>query len=306
MNTILGAGGAIGNELAKELQKNNQPIRLVGRHPKPFANAELKPADLSNYEQTQNAVKGSSIVYLTAGLAYDIKVWRELWPKIMRHTIDACKQHNARLIFFDNVYCLGKVNGAMTEETPFHPTSKKGEVRAQIATLLLNEIKAGNIKAMITRSADFYGPDCGTSVFNSLVTDKFAKGKKAQWLINDKVKHSYTYTRDCGKALWLLSQTETAWNQTWHMPSAHPPLTGKEMIEIAAKYFGVKPGYMVISKFFARLGGLFNTIIKELNEMIYQNDSDYIFDSSKIEKAFGIIPTSYEEGIKATAESYLK
>ena len=304
MHTILGAGGAIGNELSKVLLQNNLPIRLVSRHPKSFANAELKAADLSNYQQTAGAVTGSSVVYLVSGLDYNIKVWRELWPKIMKNAIDACKQHNARLIFFDNIYCLGKVNGPMTEETPFNPSSKKGEVRAEIATMLLNEIKSGNITAMIARAADFYGPGCKTSVFNSLVTDKFAKEKKAQWLMNDKVKHSFTYTPDCGKALWLLSQSETSWNQIWHMPTAHPPLSGKELIDLAAKYFGIVSKYTVHSKFLIRIGGLFSTLLKELNEMLYQNDSDYVFDSSKIEEAFGIEPTSYEEGIKATVKSY--
>jgi nucleoside-diphosphate-sugar epimerase len=303
MHTILGAGGAIGTELAKVLQEQNQPMRLVSRNPKPFGNAELVAADISDATQTADAVKGSSIVYLTAGLTYDIKVWRKLWPAIMQNAIDACKKHNAKLIFFDNVYALGKVVGPMTEESPLNPCSNKGEIRAQLVTMLMNEVKAGNIIAMIARAADFYGPDCKTSVFNSLVTDKMATGKKAQWLIDAKPKHSFTYTPDCGRALWLLSQNQNAWNQVWNLPTAHPALTGKEMIEHSANEFGVKPGFMIISKFMCKLLGLFNTTIKELGEMTYQNDSDYIFDSSKIEKAFGITPTSYQDGIKALAQS---
>jgi len=34
MITIVGAGGAIGNELVKLLAATNQPFRLVGRNPK--------------------------------------------------------------------------------------------------------------------------------------------------------------------------------------------------------------------------------------------------------------------------------
>jgi uncharacterized protein YbjT (DUF2867 family) len=34
MITILGAGGAIGGELAKLLAASNQPFRLVGRNPR--------------------------------------------------------------------------------------------------------------------------------------------------------------------------------------------------------------------------------------------------------------------------------
>ncbi len=37
--------------------------------------------------------------------------------------------------------------------------------------------------------------------------------------------------------------------------------------------------------------------MKESYEMLYQYDRDYVFDSSKFEKAFGFKPTSYEAGI---------
>ena len=53
----------------------------------------------------------------------------------------------------------GKVAGPMTENTPYAPCSKKGEIRAKIATALMNEVQAGGLSAMIARSADFYGPD---------------------------------------------------------------------------------------------------------------------------------------------------
>jgi nucleoside-diphosphate-sugar epimerase len=305
MHTILGAGGVIGNELYKVLKENNQPVRLVSRNPKMRDAAETVAADLMHYQQVAEAVKGSSVVYLTAGLQYNVKIWAQSWPVIMRNTIDACQQHQAKLIFFDNIYCLGKVNGPMTEETPFNPVSKKGEIRARIASDLLNEIKAGKLTALIARAADFYGPHCKTSVFNMLVTDNYAKGKKAQWLINENLKHSFTYTPDCGKALWQLANAEKAWNQVWHLPTAHPPLTGKGLIEMAARYMGVEPRYSIISKWMIRLGGLFNGVIKELYEMAYQNDSDYIFDSSKIERALDLKPTPYEQGLKAVADTYV-
>ena len=172
------------------------PIPLVSRNPKPVNGALTKSADLTNAAQTDEAVKGSSVVVLCPGLQYDIRIWNEQWPVIMNNTINACKKHNARLIFFDNVYMLGKVTGAMTEATPYNPVSKKGELRANIASQLMDEVKAGNITAMIARAADFYGPNCNTSVLNLLVFDKMAKGKKAQWMVNDTVaSFFYFYTR---------------------------------------------------------------------------------------------------------------
>jgi nucleoside-diphosphate-sugar epimerase len=227
MVSILGARGAIGSELFKELSARSEPIRLVSRKPKMVSEAaDVVAADLSNLDDTLGAVSGSRVAVLVVGLKYDVKVWRELWPRIMHNAIEACKRSKARLIFFDNVYMYGKVEGAMTEETPFRPCSKKGEIRAAIATNLLNEIKAGNLTALIARSADFYGPRVATSLPNKLVFDKFARGAKAMWLGNDSVKLSFTFTPDAARSLVLLADTEGARNQTWHVPTAPEPPTG--------------------------------------------------------------------------------
>jgi hypothetical protein len=43
----------------------------------------------------------------------------------------------------------------MTEETPYNPCRRKGELRAQIATRLMDEVSAGNLVGMIARAADF-------------------------------------------------------------------------------------------------------------------------------------------------------
>jgi len=305
MQTILGAGGAIGRELLRELSQAGKQVRVVGHNPKLVQGAaEVVSADISNLDQTIRAVSGSTVVHLLIGLKYDFKVWRELWPRIMNNANEACKRANAKLIFFDNVYMYGKVSGRMTEETPFNPCSKKGEIRAQIATTLLNEIKAGKLNAMIARSADFYGPHAMTSVANILVFDKLVKGGTASWLVNDSVPHSFTFTPDTARSLVLLADTESAWNQTWHVPTTSNPPTGNEFIQMVADAFGVKPKYRVLSRPVIRIAGLFDSNIRESYEMLYQSDSEYLFDSTKFSKAFGFEPTSYAEGIRRTALAY--
>jgi uncharacterized protein YbjT (DUF2867 family) len=81
MQTILGAGGVIGNELAKSLMIYTDQIRLVSRNPKAINhNDELFAADLLDPKAVQAALKGSSVAYLTAGLPYSTKIWQEKWP----------------------------------------------------------------------------------------------------------------------------------------------------------------------------------------------------------------------------------
>jgi nucleoside-diphosphate-sugar epimerase len=305
VHTILGAGGAIGTSLVGELVARRLPVRLVARNPRPVAGATaLHAADLSNLDDTVSAVAGSAVVHLLVGLKYDRRLWRELWPRIMSNTIEACKRARAKLIFFDNVYMYGKVRGAMTEETPFNPSSHKGETRAQVATALLREMKSGNLTALIARSADFYGPHARTGIANILVFDRLASGGKAAWPANDAVPHSFTYTPDAAKSLALLASADAAWNQTWHVPTAPDPPTGAAFIRQAAKALHVAPRYRVLSRPMVKLAGLFSTEVRELHEMLYQNDSDYVFDSTKFSRAFDFEPTPYGKGIEKTAAAY--
>jgi nucleoside-diphosphate-sugar epimerase len=304
MQTILGAGGIIGKELAKSLPKYTDRIRLVSRHPKKVnPSDEIVAADLVVAEQALKAVQGSEIVYLTAGLPYNIKTWQSQWPVIMQNVIDACKKHSAKLVFFDNVYSYGRVEGWMTENTAMHPSSKKGEVRKKIADMILDEVGRGNLKAIIARAADFYGPNTPLSFVNVMVFDNIRQRKKAQWLINDKVRHSLTYTPDAGKATAILGNTESAYNQVWHLPTDKNALTGEEFIGKVAKEFGLSPRYLVLSRWMVQMVGLFNGVVRESVEMLYQNDADYLFDSSKFENAFEFKATSYSQGIRDTVKS---
>ena len=304
MHTILGAGGPVANALTRELVNNNEVVRLVSRKPiTPTANnVSWKKADLLNLAELREAVKGSTVIYLTAGLVYDKKIWAAQWPVIMQNVITLAKETGARLIFFDNVYMYGLVKDPMKEDTPYHPCSAKGEVRAKIANQLMDEVKAGNIRASIARGADFYGTDSGNSFFDMMVLTNFSKKLKAQWLGKPGELHSFSYIPDMGKAMYLLGQNPESDNQIWHMPTA-PALTGKQFIEIAARAYSVEPKYFAINKFMLWAYGLFNKLVMGTVEMYYQYDHDYIFDSSKFEKYFNFKPTSYEDGIKAMSQT---
>jgi nucleoside-diphosphate-sugar epimerase len=307
MITILGAGGVIANHLTPLLVAQNKPFRVVSRTARPTPGAtEVVAADLTDRDQTLRAVAGSSVVLLLVGLQYDRKIWAEQWPRIMANAIEASKRAGARLLFFDNVYMYGRVNGPMNEEAPFNPCSRKGEIRTQIATTLLDEMKAGALTAMIARAPDFYGPATPTGVANVLVFDAWAKNQKASWLVDDSVPHSLIYTPDAARAVLALAESDSAWSQTWHLPTTPNPPTGREFITAAAQAMNRAPKYRVLSPLMVRLFGWFNPVVGEIYEMLYQNDSPYVFDSSKYARAFGFSGTPYDEGIRATAASYRK
>ena len=296
MQTIIGAGGAIGVELARALTVYTTDIRLVSRDPRKVNETDnLYPADVLDTDALKEAIRGSEIVYVTVGFPYSYKVWKKNWPAFIRSLLSACEREDCKLVFFDNVYMYDKEHlSPMTEETPVNPPSRKGEVRRVLADMILNS----RVKALIARSADFYGPSISTSLLTETVFKPLSAKKTANWLVNDQCKHSFTYTPDAGKATALLGNTEKAYGQVWHLPTAGNPPTGKQWVETIAHSLGTTPKYRVVSPLMVRLLGLFMPIMRETHEMLYQYDRDYVFDSSKFEKDFAFRPTSYEEGIR--------
>lgn len=300
--TLIGAGGAIGSPLAQMLLDQQQPVRLLSRSGANLPQAEARKTDVFNQRELTEAVRGSRVAYLLVGLDYNTKFWQEKWPVVMQNTLRACAETGVPLIFFDNVYMYGPVQGKMTEETPFQPSSKKGEVRARIATQLLEAVQRGELRAGIARSADFYGPWADTkSMFYQTVLKNLAAGKKAQWLGDPAMPHSMSYTLDCARALITLADDATSFNQTWHVPTHNPPPVPTDLIQMAATEMGVpNKGVQAASKNLVRFLGLFMPIMREMVEMIYQTEQPYWFDSTKFEQRYGVQPTSYEQGIRET------
>jgi nucleoside-diphosphate-sugar epimerase len=306
MQTILGSGGAIGIELAKSLSEYTTNIKLVSRNPeKVNPEDKLHKADLLLPGEVQKAVKGSEIVYVTVGFPYQTKFWQTHWPDFISSVIEACIQEQCKMVFFDNIYMYDPDHlDGMTEETPLRPVSRKGKVRAEVAGRIMKQVETGRLKALIARSADFYGPGIkNTSVLTETVINPLSNGKTASWMGSMEYRHSYTYTPDAGRATAILGNTEDAYNQVWHLPTAPDPMTGREWIKAFASELGVSPKSRTLSKPMLRMLGIFIPVMKELIEMLYQYDREYVFNSAKFEKRFEVAPTAYQNGIREIVRS---
>ncbi len=304
MQTILGAGGAIGFELAKSLQSYTKDIRLVNRNPKKVNPSDsLFAADLSNKDQVAGAIKGSEICYLTLGYSYSTKIWREKWPPLIKNVVEACITYNAKLVFFDNVYAIGRNNtGHITEISPISPTSKKGEIRAQVDRHILDKISSGSLTAIIARAPDFFGPVKANSVLMNLVYDNLFKNKAAQWFCNADVPHTMGYTPDLAHGTALLGNTPDAYNQIWNLPTSQDSLTGREWVKVFSEAMGKEAKVQVLPAWGIYALGLFVPILAEMYEMHYQFDSPYHFDSSAFCKRFSFTPTTIKDAVKQTLE----
>ncbi len=301
MQTILGANGQIGEELARELKRNyTSDIRIVSRNAKKVNDSDtIFSADLSDRKKAVEAVKGSEIAYFTLGLPMDTELWEKQFLNIMKNVIEACKINGTKLVFFDNTYMYPQSNEVLTEETRFDPVGRQGRVRKQMTEMLLKEMEAGTIEAVICRAPEFYGPGKTQSITNSLIFSAIKEGKKLKVPLRDDKLRSLIWTPDASRATALIGNTPDAYGQTWHLPVDDHKLTYKEFIALASQMYGREFRYSVIPKIAFTIGSLFNKNAKELLELLPRYQYDNLFDDSKFRKRFpGFTVTPYRQGIE--------
>ena len=312
---ILGSGGAIGRALAPALAAYAATVRCVSRSPHGLPTGDSTtayvhhPADLLAPAAVAEAVRGASVAYLTAGLAYDTAVWRRDWPRLVDNVVAACAKTGARLVFFDNVYAYAASSYRhMTESAPLDPPSAKGAVRAAVLERLWRAHAAAEVEVCVARAADFYGPGIANSLLLELVIKRLAAGKAAQWLRGNgagaplpspDVPHSFTYTPDAGRHLALLGNDDRAYGESWHLPTAPAPWTPREWVARAADLLGVPAKLQVLPRWLWRGLALVNADLRELYDVRQQVAGPYVFDSGKFEGVFGAGATPYAEGLRA-------
>lgn len=301
MQTILGANGQIAIELAKELKKKyTSNIRLVSRDPQKVNDTDmLFSANLLDKQKTEKAVKGSEIAYLTVGLPMNTKMWVDQFPTMMRNVIDACKKYHTKLVFFDNTYMYAQNETPLTEESEFAPIGPKGKVRAEITTMLLDEMAANNLEAVICRAPEFYGPGKTQSITNAIIYDNIKQGKKLKVFISDATLRTLIWTPDASKAMALIGNTPNAYNQTWHLPCDDDRLTYEQLIKLTSKIYGKQFSYTIVPKIAFKIGGVFKSQMKELQELLPRYKHNNIFVSTKFKNRFPEFSvTTYQEGIE--------
>lgn len=301
MQTILGANGQIGEELARELKRNFTPdIRIVSRNAQKVNDTDTTfSADLSVKERAIEAVKGSEIVYFTLGLPISSGLWEKEFPLITRNVIEACKINGTKLVFFDNTYMYPQDDRLLTEETPFAPVGRKGRVRKEMAEMVLKEMRSGGLDAVICRAPEFYGPGKTQSITNTLIFNNIKEHKRLKVPLRDDKLRSLIWTPDASRATALIGNTPDAFSQTWHLPVDDNRLTYKQFIALASEVDGKDLNYTVIPKLIFKIGGLFNEKVKELQELLPRYEYDNLFDDSKFRKRFPDFRiTTYRQGME--------
>lgn len=107
---------------------------------------------------------------------------------------------------------------------------------------------------------------------------------------------------DLGRSLVTLGERDEADGQVWHLPAAEP-LTCRQFLELLFEEARQPPKIAVASRPMIRIGGLFNPLLRELNETLYQFERPFVSDASKFQAAFGPFePTPHRAAVSRTVD----
>jgi nucleoside-diphosphate-sugar epimerase len=191
----------------------------------------------------------------------------------------------------------------MTEDLPSAPVTRKGKVRQRLAETLMTTHTQGRVRAAIGRATDFYGPGVLTSTMGERFFRALVAGQPVAWLGRLDQPHAMTFVDDFARVLITLGTHEEALGQVWHTPTA-AALTGRDYITLAAEQAGVAARPRAIPVALVRVAGLFDPLLREVGEMLYEFTAPYLIDASKYLAAFGGTPTPHHEGLRQTVAWY--
>jgi nucleoside-diphosphate-sugar epimerase len=300
LHVIFGTG-PLGKWTARELVKLGKQVRMVNHSGKASGlptQIEIVASDAYDVNGNIEVTRGSYAIYQCAQPHY--YEWREKFPALQKAILDAAVANKARLIVGDNLYMYGDTRGQLIcEELPYLAHTRKGRLRAEMATAILEAHSSGKVRAAIGRASNFFGPD------DHAVTDyairPAVEGKTVNMMGRMDQLHTFTYVADFGKLLATLGTHDESLGQVWFAPSPEP-VTQAEIVYLLEEEVGHKLKVMVGGEMTMRLLGLFNPDIRETVEMMYEWTQPFIVDTNKAVKAFGLAPTPLKQAIHATVE----
>jgi nucleoside-diphosphate-sugar epimerase len=303
-HVVFGATGAIGGAVVAELVRAGRQVRAVSRGGQAPDGAQGVAADASDRAQAARAAAGGSVIYHCASPPYT--QWPELFPPLTDSILGAAESSGAKLVFADNLYAYGPVDGPLREDLPAAARGPKGRIRAEMAAQLLAADREGRARVVIGRASDYYGPHGTGSTAGQTVFGRILAGKKPQWTGRLNQPHTFHYLHDIARGLLVLAGRQEANGQVWHLPAA-APLTAQQFFDLIATVAGqpVPVHASIASPALLTVAGVFSPLLREMRETTYQFRAPFVIDASKFEAAFGHLqPTPHRDAVQQTVAWY--
>lgn len=302
---IIGVTGPLGAAVARRLASDGQRVRGVNRSGRGDVpeGVELIGADVKDAAAAGAVCAGAAVVFQCASAPY--MDWRDTdAPKPLRWTNEAdhlpaitegiiagAARAGARIVYGDNHYMYGPVDGPLTEDMPWDAQDEKGLVRAAVARRLLDANGKGEVAATIGCASDFFGPQVLNSTVGDRLFEPALRGETIEILGQPDALHTYSFIDDVARGLITLASRQAALGRVWNLPNS-PPVSPRHFYAIASEEAGADATLAVGDDRLREAHGY------EAHLM----DRPFIVDHTRFATAFGAEVTPLRQAIGQTVQ----
>jgi nucleoside-diphosphate-sugar epimerase len=300
---VVGAG-EVGSALASQLADAGKQVILVTRSGRGPEHPLIKriAADASSLEELLSAAPKAVAIYNCVNPPHYNK-WATQWPPLAKAFTDYALATDAVLVTCSNLYGYGPTTKTLTEDLPLNGSWINSKVRAQMWLDAKKLNDEGLIRATEVRGSDYVSPGM-QSRFGDRVVPVLKAGKAVQLLGATDHLHTFTSPVDVATLMRTIALDKRAWGKAWHVPS-NEPKTQREVVQDIAKELGIRDIKVgSVPNAILSMMGLFNPVIKELNNGSYMFNAPFIMDDSAARKTFGLQPTPWDVLIKNLVAAY--
>lgn len=214
---ILGVTGNIGRAAARAFLEAGWHVTGFSRNPPQMPGLVRIAGDASDPAALRAAVKDADVVLNALNLPYHR--WFGGRAEAQLAAVLAAVSGGARtLLFPGNVYNYPASARRIAPDTPQAPERPRGAVRQRMEEMLATAAARGEVRVILLRAGDFYGPGSAGDWFGQMILREFDKGRVA--LPRGEAPHAFAYLPDLARAFVRLAEARAGFSacERFHFP----------------------------------------------------------------------------------------
>ena len=307
---VLGGTGSIGYAFTQELLRHQEQVTLLVRNKQKAVNLfghwptlQLAEGDAQDSELLEGL--GAEATHIFHGINYPYEKWQNNMGRVTQNVIKAAAINKATIFFPGNIYNYGLIE-VITENTPPHPTTKKGAIRVRLEQMLQQAAAQNKCRVINLRLPDFWGPN----VLNEGIAPIFRgalTGKSMPWLYRNDIPHQLVYTPDAARAFYELAKLQPQESYAEYNYAGEVVPGMKQWQAQIAAAAGTAPKHTLYPGWLFKLMGLFSPGMREVSEMGYLWQNTILLNDEKLCRTLpSLSHTPMQQGIEDTLNWFRK
>lgn len=201
---VLGINGHIGHHVARAFNDAGWQVTGFGRsNRRPIPGVAFVAGDADDVDALRAAIGDTDVVFNGLNLPYHQWDKGRLEAQTAR-VLAALGTAGKTLLFPGNIYNYAAGDRTVTPALSQRPQTPRGEIRKRVEARIAAAAARGEIRAIIVRAGDFFGPDSRGDWFDLVMLRE--AGKRRLALMGEPgVGHAWAYLPDLARAFEKLA-----------------------------------------------------------------------------------------------------